>query len=214
MRRRAVLAGVPGVLLLPGCTDLLTEGEAEFEAERGIVGESARSEANYAEANRTEDAVERNYEGVDRTVVVVNKLTEYSRGVEFPLGVSGELARFTVLATPEVDIVPGDPANPVADMDNDELAMMVQEQYGTIDNVRKLDEREADLLGETVTAGRYEADAQTQGEATDVNLHIAQGESGRSDNGRDFVVTVAVHPSDIDERDRVDRMLAGVQHPV
>lgn len=212
MNRRAVLAGVPSVLLLGGCTDLLTGEEAEFEAEFGVVTESARSATNYHEVNRTEDRVERNYDAVDRTIVVLNKLTEYSRSVDLPLGVGGELARFTVLATPEVTVA-GEVFNPVADMDNDDLAMMVQEQYETVDNVRSLDERRAELLGETVTVSRYEADAETQGQSTPVHLHIAQGESRRSDDGRDFVVTVGVHPADIDERDNVDRLLAGVEHP-
>jgi hypothetical protein len=212
MKRRAVLAGVPAALLFGGCTRLLTQGEARFEAERGVVTEAARSATNYTEANRTETRREKHYQNVDRTVVVVNKLTEYSRSVDLPLGVGGELARFTVLASPEVTLVPGEPANPVADMDNDDLAMTVQEQYGTIENVRKLDEREAELLGETVPVGRYEADAETEGQSTTVNLHIAKGESERSDGG-DFIVTVGVHPADIDERENVDRLLAGVRHP-
>lgn len=213
MKRRAVLAGVPSVLLLSGCTDLLSSDDAEFEAERGVVTESARSEANYNEANQTENTVERTYESVDRTIVVINKLTEYSRSLDLPLGVSGELARFTVLASPGVTVVEGEPANPIADMDNDDLAMRVQQQYETIDNVQRLDEREAQLLGETVTVSRYEADAETQGESTRVNLHIARAKSERSDGDPDFVVTVGVHPSDVDERDNVDRMLAGVEHP-
>ena len=213
MKRRAVLAGLPTTLLLSGCTSLLTQEEAEFEAERAVVTESARSETNYSEANRTENTRERNFDGVDRTVVVINKLTEYARSVDLPLDVGGELARFTVLASPEVTIVPGDPANPIGDMDNEDLAETVQEQYGTIENVEKRDQREADLVGETVTVSRFRADAETQDETTEVTLHIAQGESERSDGGGDFVVTVAVHPSDVDERDNVDRLLAGVDHP-
>ena len=212
MKRRAVLAGLPTALLVGGCTDLLTQEETEFEAERAVVTESARPETNYSEVNRAENRREQEYEGVDRTVVVINKLTEYARSVDLPLDVGGELARFTVLASPEVTIVPGDPANPIADMNDEDLAETVQEQYETIDNVRKLDEREAELLGETVTVGRFEADAETQGQSTKVNLHIAKGKSERSDDGSDFIVTVAVHPSDIDERDNVDRLLAGVDH--
>lgn len=211
MKRRAVLASVPSALLLGGCTSLLGQGDTTFEAERGVVGESARSEANYSEKNRTQEQEERDFAG--QTVVVINKITEYARSVDLPLDVGGELARFTVLSSPEVSIA--DQAfNPLADMDNDDLAMRVQEQYGTVENVRKIDEREAELLGETVTVGRYRADAETEGESTEVNLHIAKGENERSDGDRDFVVTVGVHPSDIDERDRIDTMLAGAAHPV
>lgn len=213
MNRRAVLAGVPSVFLLGGCTELLTQENAEFEAEYGVVTESARSATNYREANRAEDPVERNYDGVDRTVVAINKLTEYARTVDLPLAGGGQLGRFTVLASPEIPIVPGEPANPLADMGNDELAMRVQAQYETIDNVRSVDERQADLLGETVTVSRYRADAETAGESVEVHLHIAKGESQRSDGGRDFIVTVGVNPSAIDERENVDRLVAGVEHP-
>ena len=127
--------------------------------------------------------------------MVINKITEYSRSVEVPLVVDGELARFTVLTSPGITVGPGDPANPIENMSDDDIAMMVQEQYDTIDNVERLDEREADLLGETTTVTRYRADAETEGQSTDVNLHIARGRSERSDDNPDFVVTVGIHPS-------------------
>ena len=212
MRRRAVLASVPGALLLGGCASLLGDS-TEFEAERGVVSESARSETGYDEANRSERTSEREFQGVDATVVVINKITEYSRSVEVPLVVDGELARFTVLTSPGITVVPGEPANPIEDMSNDDLAMRVQEQYETIDNVERLDEREAELLGETTTVTRYRADAETEGQSTEVNLHIARGRSERSDGDPDFVVTVGVHPADVDESDDIDTMLAGVGHP-
>jgi hypothetical protein len=213
MRRRTVLAGVPGALALGGCTDILTRKRTRFEAERGVVGESARSEAGYEEVDRTEARSEQEYETVEKTVVVVNKFTEYARSMDLPLAGGGQLGRFTVLATPEVTVVPGEPANPIADMDNDELAMTVQEKYGRIQNVRSLDDREAELFGDPVTVGRYRADAETEGESTEVHLHIAQGESKRNEADTDIVVCVGINPADVDERDRIDRLLAGVEHP-
>jgi hypothetical protein len=213
MRRRTVLAGLVGALTLGGCTDILTRKRTRFEAERGVVGESARSEAGYEEVDRTEARSEQEYETVEKTVVVINKFTEYARSMDLPLAGGGQLGRFTVLATPEVTVVPGEPANPIADMDNDELAMTVQEKYGRIQNVRSLDEREAELFGDPVTVGRYRADAETEGESTEVHLHIAQGESKRNEADTDIVVCVGINPSEVDERDRIDRLLAGVEHP-
>ena len=58
---------------------------------------------------------------------MINKITEYSRSAEVPLVVDGELARFTVLTSPGITVVPGDPANPIEDMSDDDIAMMVQE---------------------------------------------------------------------------------------
>ena len=213
MRRRTVLAGLVGALTLGGCTDILTRKRTRFEAERGVVGESARSEAGYEEVDRTEARSEQEYETVEKTVVVINKFTEYARSMDLPLAGGGQLGRFTVLATPEVTVVPGEPANPIADMDNDELATTVQEKYGRIQNVRSLDEREAELFGDPVTLGRYRADAETEGESTEVHLHIAQGESKRNEADTDIVVCVGINPSEVDERDRIDRLLAGVEHP-
>lgn len=208
MKRRAVLAGLPSALLLGGCTDLITGDEARFEADRGVVSEAALSDTGYEEQSQDQQTIERNFDNVDRTVVVVNKVTEYSRSVDIPLSTDGELARFTVLATPKIDLVPGRPANPVGDMDNDELAERVQNQYDSVENVEQVGEREQELLGETVTVSKYEADAQTEGASAEINLHIAQGESED-----DFVVAVGVHPTDIDEDDRINRLLEGVTHP-
>ena len=60
---------------------------------------------------------------------------------------------------------------------------------------------------------RYRADAETEGQPTEGNLHIAQGRSERSDGNPDFVVTVGIHPSDVGESDNIDRLNAGVEHP-
>lgn len=212
MQRRTVLASVPSAILLGGCTDILTQRATEFEAERGIVTESARSDTRYSEVNRTQTRAEQNYENIDRTIVVINKLTEYARTMDLPLAGGGQLGRFTVLSSPEVTVA-GEALNPVADMDNDELANTVQEQYDSVGNVQKIDDRSADLLGETVTVSRYRADAETEGESAEVHLHIAKGDSTRSDDGTDFIVCVGVNPSNIDERDRIDRLLSGVDHP-
>lgn len=212
MQRRTVLASAPGALLLGGCTDILTQEQTTFEADRAVVSGSARSDAGYEEVNRGEARSENDYEGVDRTIVVVNKLTEYARTMDLPLAGGGQLGRFTVLSTPEVTVA--DRAlNPVADMDNDELAMTVQDKYDSISDVRRVDERQARLLGESTPVGRYRADAETEGESAEVHLHIAKGESERGDGGTDFIVPVGVNPRDIDERDRIDTLIGGVQHP-
>lgn len=210
MKRRTVLAGVPSALLvgsMAGCTDLITGDEARFEAETATVSEQARSDTDYEEQSVEEDVRERNFEQVDRTVKVVNMLAEYSRSVDIGLGLSGELARFTVLSTPQVEIA-GKAFNPIDDLDNKELALRLQEQYDGIDNVQPVDERDGSLLGETVTVSRFEAEAQTNGESVEVFIHIAQTQSES-----DFVVALGVHPKDIEETDRIDRLLEGVQHP-
>lgn len=210
MKRRTVLAGVPSALLvgsMAGCTDLITGDEARFEAETATVSEGARSDTNYEEQSVEEDVRERNFEQVNRTVVVVNMLAEYSRSVDIGLGLSGELARFAVLSTPQVEIA-GQAFNPIDDLNNEELALRLQEQYDGINNVQSVGERDGSMLGETVTVSRFEAEAQTNGESVDVFIHLAQTQSES-----DFVVALGVHPKDIEETDRINRLLEGIQHP-
>jgi hypothetical protein len=207
MNRRAVLAGVPTALLMGGCTDLITGEEARFEAETATVTQQTLSETNYQEQTVEEDVQERTFEQVDRTVVVVNMLAEYSRSVNLGLGLSGELARFTVLASPQVELA-GQAFNPLDDLNNQDLALRLQEQYDNINNIQSVDERDRSLLGETVTVSRFEAEAQTEGEGVEVFIHIAQAQSES-----DFIVALGVHPKDVDETDNIDRLLEGVQHP-
>jgi hypothetical protein len=207
MKRRAVIAGVPAALLFGGCTDLLSEDEVTFEARKATVSGDAQSQTDYEEKRVEEQVIEREFEQVDRTVVVVNQVAEYARSVELgPIG--GELARFTVLSSPSVEVGPVGPLNPIDDMDNKELAEMMQKEYDQVQNVEQVDEREGTLLGDSVTVSKFSAEAQTQGgETVDIFLHIAQ-----TGDGDDFVVTVGVHPQDINEQDKIDTLISGVEH--
>lgn len=209
MKRRAVLAGVPTALLLGGCTDLLTGDEERFEADTAVVAEAALSDTGYRETRVEDMTIERNYDRVDKTVVVVNRLAEYAKEVSIA-GIGGELARFTVLATPKVEVGPVGPLNPVEEMSNKEVAEMVQSEYDTVENIERVGTRETTLLGGTVEVAKFQADAVTQaGESVEVFMHI-----GKAESGDDFILAIGVHPRDIDEEDDVDRMMAGVEHPV
>lgn len=207
MQRRTVLAGLPA-LLLAGCTDLLREREVVFRAETATVSEAALAETGYEEVGIRDERVEREFDSVDRTVVVVNAIAAYSRTVSAG-GLEGDLGRFTVLSTPKIDVVPGRPANPVGDMDDDDLAETFQAEYDDVGDVERLDRRIAEMLGGDVAVSRYAAGARTEdGQRVDVTLHVAQVES--SD---DFVVARGVVPERLDERDRIDRLLGGIRHP-
>ncbi|WP_411714473.1 DUF6517 family protein [Natronomonas sp.] len=209
MKRRTVLASVPAALLMGGCTDILSGDEVTFEADTAVVAEATLSETDYDEKRVEEQTIERNFDQVDKTVVVVNSIAEYARSVSIgPL--SGELARFTALATPSVEVGPVGPLNPVDDMSNKKLAQMVQEQYDSVKNVQPVGERDGTLLGETSTISKFSAEAQTQsGESVDIFLHITQTASGG-----DFVVAIGAHPQDIDEDSRIDQLIQGIEHPV
>lgn len=209
MKRRAVLAGVPSALLLGGCTDFITGDEERFEADTALVSDQAQSETGYEEQRVEDMKIEREYDRVDKTIIVINRLAEYSREVSLgPLG--GELARFTVLSTPKVEVGPVGPLNPIKDMDEEELAERLQAEYESVDNVQKVDERNVTILGDTASVSKFSAETTTEGgQDVDVFMHIA-----RVENGDDFVLAVGVHPQDIDEQGKIDTMLGGIEHPV
>jgi len=209
MKRRTVLAGVPAALLLGGCTDVLSGDEVTFEADTATVSEDARSDTGYEETRVEDQTIERNFDQVDQTVVVVNRIAEYSREVSLgPIG--GELARFTVVSTPTVEVGPVGPLNPVDDMDDQEIAEMMQNEYEQIQNVEQVDERSVTVLGESVSISKFSAEAQTEGgESVDVFVHIGQTQSEE-----DFLLAVGVHPQDVDEEDNIDTLISAVQHPV
>lgn len=208
MRRRTLLAGLPATVLLSGCMDLITGDKARFEAQTAVVADDVASDTGYQEKSVRTDRIERTFEQVDRTVVVINSMAEYARSVTVgPL--SGELARFTALATPKITIVPGQPANPVDDMDNKALAEMVQSEYSDVSNVQHESDREVQMLGDAVQISKFSARARTQsGESVDVYIHI-----GQTDNEDDFVIAVGVHPQELDDQDEVDQLVGGIQHP-
>lgn len=208
MRRRRVLAAVPTALLLGGCTSLVTEGEARYAARAAVVSDAALDDTGYSQERHQEQEVVRDLPA-GRRIVVVNVLSEYKRRVEVGPVATGELARFTVLSTPQVKIA-GRRMNPVADMDDRELAEMLQQEYEDVDNVEFVDERSVDLLEADHTMSRFEADAKlANGTWMEVYVHIAQSESQD-----DLLVALAVHPQEIDEADDVDRLTRGIEHPV
>ncbi len=207
MHRRAVLAAIP-TIAFAGCTDFFTGDQVEFSADTAVVADDALEATDYEHQNTTEDEIRRDIENVDREVVVTNVMSEYSRSLDLVVA-TGELARFTVMATPVVEVGPVGPLNPVADMDNDELAELVQEEYSEINNIAQIDERQVQLAGEQTTVDRFRADAVlTDGTEIEVHIHIAQARSEE-----DFLITIAVHPSDLDEQDRIDQLVTNIQHP-
>ncbi|WP_276258823.1 DUF6517 family protein [Haloglomus litoreum] len=206
MTRRAVAALLVLLTITAGCSFL--SGATTFTAERGTVSESAQSETDYSLTNENTTTVTRSFAGQE--VEVNNQLTEYSRSTSLPVFGDQEVARFSVFTTPAVEVAGQGPFNPVSNLNNTELALRLQAQYGTIDNVQFEENRTETMLGDEVTVGKFSADARTsQGTDTEVFMHIAQTRSGD-----DFVIAIAVYPTQLDgEQENVDTLLNGVQHP-
>jgi hypothetical protein len=209
-RRVLTLALLVLFVATSGCVGFLTGTEGlTFASSDVSVSAQASDEAGY-ETIRVESLNRsRTFEaaGQERNVTVVNHVAEYQRSVS--LGPLGELpfARFTVLSTPQVEVA-GQSFNPLADRSNRELARNLQDTYDRIEDVRFDGNRTVTVLGEARTVSRFTADARiAEGQTIDVYVHVA---SFRHDE--DFLVAVAVHPQRLDEGNRVDTMLSGIEH--
>jgi hypothetical protein len=207
--RRVVAGLVLAVLVMTsGCAFL--GGDSTVTAEQATESEQALSDTGYSEASIEQRNITRTFTVADttRNVTVGNWLAEYERQVDLgPVG-SGELARFSLFATPQVEVA-GESLNAVGSMSNAELAKMLQDEYGTIENVQLEGNRTERMLGEETTVSKFSADARTStGESVDVYLHVA-----KVAHGDDFVIAIAIYPQDLnDEQSKVNRLLEGVEH--
>lgn len=196
------------LLLTSGCGML--SGPVTFAATPADVTAAAQDDAGY-ELERAEPmniTREFNVAGQTKEVKAVNYLREYKRSVELgPLG-EREVARFVVFSTPEVDVA-GQTLNPIGKMSNRDLVMQLQSSYESIQNVERVSNRTVTVLGEEATVTKFGAEAQLEGgQSVDVYVHVA-----KINHEDDFVVGVAVHPQRIDEQQRVNTLLGGIQHP-
>jgi hypothetical protein len=205
MTGRAVAALLALLTITAGCSAL--SGATSFTADRGTVSQSALDDTGYALENESTQTITRSFAGQD--VEVSNQLTEYARSSNLPVFGDARIARFTVFTTPAVEVAEQGPFNPVADLNNTGLALRLQNQYDTIENVRREGNRTETMLGQETTVGTFRADARTtDGTSTEVFIHITQVR-----DGDDFVIAIAVYPTQLDgEQETVNTLINGVQH--
>lgn len=210
--RRAVAAvALVTLLVTSGCIGFLTGSEAlSFEADSVAVSDSALEQTGYQEQRTTTDQRNRTFTvaGQERQVTVTNHLAEYSRSADTLFG-DQQVARFTAFSTPQVRIAGQGPFNPVDDLSNRELALQLQQQYSSIDNIRFESNRTVTALGQETTVSKFRADATLSGgQEVEVFLHLTQIE-----HEGDFVIAVGVHPTRIDEQADIDTLIEGLDHP-
>lgn len=215
--RRGLLVGAGAASLVgfAGCAGLdagfiTGEEPAEFVATPATVAEAAVDDTGYEFHRVEETVITREFEAAGRTreVEVTNATAEYDRAVEL-LGERRQAAVFTVLTTPQVDVL-GRTFNPVDDMERDDLAELVQERYESVENVEHESEYDTELLGESVVVSRYSADGRIAG--TEVTVDLVLHVTDPVDSGDDFVVGFGAYPEIVDDDDAVRRLLAGVEH--
>lgn len=211
-RRRAVAAvALIGLLVSSGCIGFLTGSESlAFESEPIQIFDSAREEAGYEEERRTTQVINRTFSvaGEERDVEVTNHLSEYSRSADLVV-TEQQVARAIVLSTPEVRIAGKGPFNPVNKFSNRELVLRLTDKYESINNVRSEENRTLTILEEETTVSKFRADATLEGgQEIEVFIHVTKVQ-----HEGDFVIGVAVHPTQLNEQERVDTLFESIDHP-
>lgn len=210
-RWRALACVAVAVLVLSsGCVGFLTGDEPlTFDADPVGVADSQQSEAGYETVRVGTNTTNQTFSvaGQTRNVSVTNHVASYQRAVDLgPLG-EAPFARFTVLATPQVEVL-GRTLNPVGRLSNRDLALRLQSQYDSIDDVRFVGNRTVEVLGDSRTVSRFDATTTVSGVEVDLALHVTKFQ-----HGDDFVVAIAVYPARLDgEAARAETMLGGVEH--
>lgn len=203
------LVGLAVLIATAGCIGFLTGDEAlEVDANAATVGDAALEATDY-ELTRSESpnrTMNVSVADQSREAQLSTEIREYNRSTSIA-GVGGqEVARFSVYTVPSVSFA-GQTVNPVGDSAREELVGRALGSTGGVDNVRSEENRTVRALGEDRTISRYGAEATGGGESANVTLHLATiGHEG------DFIVVVAAHPEALDEQERVDQLIEGIEH--
>lgn len=223
LTRREAL-GATGVAIAggsAGCLDWIPfvgDEPVEFDAATASVPDSTLQETGYDEHTIEEVVIERTFEagGESQNVVVTNWQSEYDRAVDLgeaglPIDQRHRAAIFTALTTPQVNVL-GRTFNPVADMDTEELAEMVQERYEGIDDLQRVGEEAATVGGQSTTAGEFETEAElvAAGATIDLTLYITEAVEA----GDDLIVTVGGYPRAVQnqEKEHVFTLMEAIEH--
>lgn len=208
-RLSLALAGLAVLIATAGCVGFLTGDEPlEVEANAATVDDAALEETGY-ELTRSESpnrTMNISVADQSREVHVNSEIREYNRSVSVP-GVGGQqVAQFSVYTAPSVSVA-GRTVNPVGDWSEQRLVREALGSASGVDNVQLEENRTVSALGEDRNVSQFGATAETDAGSANVTIHLATlGHEG------DFIVVVAAHPEEIDERERVDRLFRGLVH--
>lgn len=208
-RRSAAVVALALLVAASGCMGFLS-GPITFEANKATESQQALQETNYQEENVSQSVITREFSAAGQTkkVKVTNWAAKYHRTVSVPVLGEREAAVFVLFSTPKVKFAGQGPFNPVADYSNEELVKLVQEQYKGLEDVKQVGNYSATMLGNETSVGKFSAKATFKnGQSVDVYVHVTKVE-----HGSDYVVAVAVHPQNVEEQQKIIRLLEGAQH--
>ncbi|WP_122090102.1 DUF6517 family protein [Halalkalicoccus subterraneus] len=207
-RRRLCSLAALALVGSSGCLGGFGEDPDRFVAPETAVSNAALGETGYEldgteviEETRTVEAA-----GQSRDVEAVNRLSEYHRAIDIaPLG-EARAAVFATLCTPAASMF-GRTFNPIAEMDNRELANRAQSQYEELSIGEEVDRRTVRMFDEEVTLSKFEGEATFSSTGIDVFVHTALAEGEEA-----FVVVFGVYPRLLpDEEEAIVTLSEGVR---
>jgi hypothetical protein len=215
----------------------------EFSANRTVASDAALQETGYQEANNqtVTNVVRVGAAGQERQVNLTSYLSVYNRtvdasdlnesqiaalggpdgtrlpeggprtppgaasgdGTDVPLGNTSSVVSFSVLAMPNARVA-GESVHPLSRVSTERLVRRFAATENT--TVRFEGNHTVSSLGDERTVSTFRLETGPGG--VDALVHVAS-----FDAGNDYVVTLAVHPALIDERDRIDALVAGLEQP-
>ena len=213
-RRVATVLAVALLLTGAGCIGFITGEEAlTYSAERATVADSALGDGGtgYTETTVEQQTLEPDGEELgigNRSIVVENWIAQYEKQDDF---IDETVGVFAVVSTHEIDVL-GQPANPVANMSEDEILDQITGQYetpyGTLSNAERTDTLQATMLGEQTDVAVFTTTTQFSGREVEVNIYVSMVK-----HGDDYVIAIGGHPTQLpDERDNIIDLIENVEH--
>lgn len=211
MHRSHAVAAVLAALLLAtsGCLGVVTGGETTFEASPSTVPDATLSETDYERTTNETRTVEENVTmlGQDRTIRVVNHVSEYHKTVSIPFLGDVDLARFAVVTTPDAQVA-GQSLNPLAQLSARQIVGEFSGEAAGVENLSHLSNRTVQVLGEDRTVEKFEGTVERNDRTVEVFVHVAAFE-----HEGDHLLAIAAYPQTLsDEQENVDELLRSVDH--
>lgn len=212
--RRQAMATTATLLLglSAGCTKIVFNERAEYDAAEPAVSESGLSETGYQHAGTERQTIEESVSaaGVDRTVVATNWIATYEKSLELQ-GQEQPAARFAVVSTPAIEIL-GRSFNPVDEMSHEELLSEFRSQlsgeYEQLDDIRYVESRDEVILEDEVEVSTFSTTATIDGEDVELYIHVAT-----VTHEGDLIVAVGAHPSALaQERANTYTLMRSIEH--
>lgn len=211
MHRSQSFAAVLVALLLAtsGCLGVVTGGDTTFEASPSTIPDATLSETDYERTTNETRTIEENVTvlGQTQTVRVVNHVSEYYKTVSIPFLGDVDLARLTVVTTPDAQVA-GQSVNPLSQFSAREVVGEFSGEAAGVRNLSHLNNRTVQVLGEDRTVEKFEGTVERNGREVEVFVHAATFE-----HEGDRLLMIAAYPQTLsDEQENVDELLRSVDH--